>query len=76
LKDNLLRHNLDVIHVEKNVFENIFNSVMNVKGKRKNNDKARKYVGLYRRRNDLLLVETSNDKLLKSRAMGKRTQDV
>ncbi|KAK2370919.1 hypothetical protein QL285_083923 [Trifolium repens] len=32
-KDNLLRHNLDVMHVEKNVFENIFNTVMNVKGK-------------------------------------------
>jgi hypothetical protein len=41
-KHNLLRHNLDVMHVEKNVFENIFNTVMNVKGKTKDNDKARK----------------------------------
>ncbi|CAJ2639558.1 unnamed protein product [Trifolium pratense] len=67
-KDNLLRHNLDVMHVEKNVFENIFNIVMNVKGKTKDNDKARKDVGLYCRRNDLLLVETSNGKVLKPRA--------
>jgi len=27
-KTNLLRHNLDVIHIEKNMFENIFNTVM------------------------------------------------
>jgi hypothetical protein len=30
-KTNLLRHNLDVMHIEKNVFENIFNTVMDVK---------------------------------------------
>ena len=29
---NLIRHNLDVMHIEKNVFENIFNTVMNVDG--------------------------------------------
>ncbi|XP_047155998.1 uncharacterized protein LOC124827058 [Vigna umbellata] len=29
-KDNLLRHNLDVMHIEKNFFDNIFNTVMNV----------------------------------------------
>jgi hypothetical protein len=27
-KTNLLHHNLDIIHIEKNVFENIFNIVM------------------------------------------------
>ena len=27
-KTNLLRHNLDVMHIEKNVFENIFNTVV------------------------------------------------
>ena len=40
-KTNLLRHNLDVMHIEKNVFENIFNTVMDVKGKTKDNIKAR-----------------------------------
>ncbi|XP_043816628.1 uncharacterized protein LOC110624237 [Manihot esculenta] len=38
---NLIRHNLDVMHIEKNVFENIFNTVMNVEGKTKDNIKSR-----------------------------------
>ncbi|XP_058002287.1 uncharacterized protein LOC131179456 [Hevea brasiliensis] len=38
---NMLRHNLDVMHIEKNVFENIFNTVMNVEGKTKDNVKSR-----------------------------------
>jgi hypothetical protein len=29
-KTNLLHHNLDVMHIEKNMLENIFNTVMNV----------------------------------------------
>lgn len=37
-KDNILRHNLDVMHIEKNVFDNIFYTVMDVKGTRKNKD--------------------------------------
>jgi len=41
-KDNLLRHNLDVMHIEKNYFDNIFNTVMDVKGKTKDNEKAEK----------------------------------
>jgi hypothetical protein len=40
-KTNLLRHNLDVMHIEKNMFENIFNTVVDVKGKTKDNIKAR-----------------------------------
>ena len=38
---NLIRHNLDVMHIEKNVFENIFNTVMNVDGKTQDNAKSR-----------------------------------
>ncbi|XP_020229215.1 uncharacterized protein LOC109810217 [Cajanus cajan] len=38
---NLIRHNLDVMHVEKNVFDNIFNTVMDIKGKTKDNANAR-----------------------------------
>ena len=45
-KTNLLRHNLDVMHIEKNVFENIFNIVMDVKGKTKDNIKARLDIAL------------------------------
>ena len=43
----MLRHNLDVMHIEKNVFENIFNTIMDVKGKIKDNIKARLDIDLY-----------------------------
>ena len=36
-----IRHNLDVMHIEKNVFDNIFNTVANIPGKSKDNLKAR-----------------------------------
>ncbi|KAL0316474.1 UNVERIFIED_CONTAM: hypothetical protein Sradi_5525600 [Sesamum radiatum] len=39
---HLIRHNLDVMHIEKNVFDNIFNTVMDIKGKSKDNLNARK----------------------------------
>jgi hypothetical protein len=39
-KTNLLRHNLDIMHIEKNVFKNTFNIVMDVKGKTKDNIKV------------------------------------
>jgi hypothetical protein len=34
-KDNLLRHNLDVMHIEKNVMGNILGTILNIKGKTK-----------------------------------------
>ncbi|KAL0288409.1 UNVERIFIED_CONTAM: hypothetical protein Sangu_2658800 [Sesamum angustifolium] len=34
---HLIQHNLDVMHIEKNMFDNIFNTVMDIKGKTKNN---------------------------------------
>jgi hypothetical protein len=46
-KTNLLRHNLDVIHIEKNMFKNIFNTVIDVKGKTKDNIKARLDIALF-----------------------------
>ena len=36
-----LRHNLDVMHIEKNVSENIIGTLMNIKGKTKDTLKAR-----------------------------------
>ncbi|OIT20623.1 hypothetical protein A4A49_63398, partial [Nicotiana attenuata] len=39
---NSLRHNLDVMHIEKNVFDNIIYSLLNDKDKSKDNIKARK----------------------------------
>ncbi|KAL9379139.1 hypothetical protein Peur_027621 [Populus x canadensis] len=55
-KTNLLRHNLDVMHIEKNVFENIFNTIMDVKGKTKDNIKARLDVALFCNRKNMELV--------------------
>jgi hypothetical protein len=55
-KTNLLRHNLDVMHIEKNVFENIFNTVMDVKRKTKDNIKARLDVALFCNRKNMELV--------------------
>ena len=45
-KTNLLRHNFDVMHIEKNMFENIFNMIMDVKGKTKDNIKTRMDIAL------------------------------
>lgn len=45
-RHNLLRHNLDVMHMEKNVFENIFHTVMDHKAKTKDNKKQKCKIGL------------------------------
>jgi hypothetical protein len=36
-KDNLLPHNLDVMHIEKNVMDNILGTILDIKGKTKDN---------------------------------------
>jgi hypothetical protein len=40
-KDNLLWHNLDVMHIEKNVMDNILGTILDIKGKTKDNLVAR-----------------------------------
>ncbi|WMV07895.1 hypothetical protein MTR67_001280 [Solanum verrucosum] len=67
-KDNLLRHNLDVMHIEKNYFDNLFNTVMDVTGKTKDNVKARLDLPEHCRRPELHLEESANNKLLKPKA--------
>lgn len=47
LSTNLIRHNLDIMHIEKNVFENVFEMVMDIEGKTKDNPKAREDVRIY-----------------------------
>ena len=59
----LIQHNLDVMHVEKNVF----NTVMNVKGKTKDNPKARMDLKVICKRPELELKEY-NGKVLKPKA--------
>ncbi|XP_015162546.1 uncharacterized protein [Solanum tuberosum] len=40
-KDNMIRHNLDTMHIEKNVLDNIFWTLLNVDGKGKDNLNSR-----------------------------------
>ena len=37
----MLRHNLDVMHIKKNVVDNIINTLLNLDGKKNDNLKAR-----------------------------------
>ncbi|KAL8116910.1 hypothetical protein AgCh_023190 [Apium graveolens] len=62
---NLIRHNLDVMHVEKNVFDNVFNTVMNVTGKTKDIDKARLDLKDICKRPALEFRKSSNGKTIK-----------
>jgi hypothetical protein len=38
---------LDVMHIKNNVFENIFNTIIDIKGKTKDNIKARMNIALF-----------------------------
>jgi len=55
------------MHIEKNVFENIFNTVMDVKGKTKDNIKARLDVALFCNRQNMELVRDES-RVIKPRA--------
>jgi hypothetical protein len=46
-KTNLFCHNLNVMHIENNMFENIFNTIMDVKWKIKNNIKTRMNISFF-----------------------------
>ncbi|GJZ77207.1 RNA-directed DNA polymerase, partial [Tanacetum coccineum] len=39
---NLLRHNLDVMHIEKNVFDNVLETLLNLDGKTKDKENSHK----------------------------------
>jgi len=55
------------MHTEKNFFDDIFDTVMNVSGKTKDNGKARMDLALYFRHKDLELKSGANGKLLKTK---------
>ncbi|XP_019237604.1 PREDICTED: uncharacterized protein LOC109217792 [Nicotiana attenuata] len=59
-KHNLLRHNLDIMHIEKNFFDNLFNTIMDVTNKTKDNLKARMDLKEYCRRIELYLTYFNN----------------
>ncbi|KAJ8755630.1 hypothetical protein K2173_022225 [Erythroxylum novogranatense] len=52
-KTNLIRHNLDVMHIEKNIFDNLFNTIMNIEGRTKDNAKSRADLQIFCKRNEL-----------------------
>ncbi|CAL1382751.1 unnamed protein product [Linum trigynum] len=52
-KDNLLRYNLDVMHIEKNVCDNILWTILNVSGKSKDSVKSRLDMALMKIRHGL-----------------------
>jgi hypothetical protein len=54
-RHNLLRHNLDVMHIEKNVFDNVFHTVMDNKEKTKDNINARLDMENYCHRKELMV---------------------
>jgi len=56
------------MQIEKNIFDNIFNIVMNANGNTKDNEKAMIDLTLYCRRKDLELKLGDNEKLLKPKA--------
>jgi len=68
-KHQLLRHNLDVMHIEKNFSENIINTVMDVLGKTKDDIKARMDMSIMCSRSELeLTTRGSTGRLCKPKA--------
>ncbi|XP_027187217.1 uncharacterized protein [Cicer arietinum] len=67
-KTNLLPHNLDVMHIERNVFLNILYTIMDTKGKTKDTFNARLHLADICRRKDLELQDGGGGKLKKPKA--------
>ena len=74
-KDNPIRHNLDIMHIEKNVFDNIFYTVMDVKHKTKDNMKAMMDLKEVCHRYELELQNLSNRIVLKPKASYTSTRE-
>ncbi|XP_060970192.1 uncharacterized protein LOC133037268 [Cannabis sativa] len=64
----LLRHNLDVMHIEKNVCDNIIGTLLDIEGKSKDNLKARKDLEILKIREELWLKKSSSNKFEKPHA--------
>ncbi|CAN1279776.1 hypothetical protein LINPERPRIM_LOCUS17158 [Linum perenne] len=61
---NLVRHNLDTMHIEKNVCDNILGTLLDIDGKSKDNLKARLDLQEMGIRSDLHPIEVSTGKFL------------
>ena len=56
------------MYIKKSVFKNIFNTIMDIKGKIKDNVKVRMDLKEYYKWSDLEIVESNNDKFFKPKA--------
>ncbi|KAL0298795.1 UNVERIFIED_CONTAM: hypothetical protein Sradi_6539300 [Sesamum radiatum] len=61
----LIRHNLDAMHIEKNVFDNILNTIMDIKGRTKDNMNACRDLKIICNRPELELDERRRTLCLK-----------
>lgn len=61
----LLRHNLDVMHIEKNICDNIIGTLLDIDGKSKDNLKARKDLQDLNIHEELWLRKSAIDKFEK-----------
>ena len=60
-KHLLIRHNLDVMHFEKNVFHQVINTIMDVKGKTKDDVNARRDLAARCKRKKLHIQTSEHD---------------
>ena len=72
---NLIRHNLDVMHIKKNIFDNILSTIMNIKWKTKNNAKARLDLATYCKCLHLKLQKDGNGRVYKPKATYSLTRE-
>ena len=64
-----LRHNLDVMHIEKNICENVYGTMLAIDGKNKDTHKAREDLKQMGIRRELHLQITDNGSVVKPPAM-------
>ena len=67
-KDNLVQHNLDIMHIEKNVFDNVFHTVMDNKDRTKDNERSRLDIAQICHRPGLQLEPIGNGRYVKPKA--------
>ncbi|XP_057461897.1 uncharacterized protein LOC130752117 [Actinidia eriantha] len=67
-RDKKFRHNIDVIHGEKNFSENLIGTMLGIDGKNKDTDKARKDLEDKRIRKELWLTQHPNGSYIKPHA--------
>lgn len=64
LQDLSLRHNLDVMHIEKNIFESLIRTLLDIKGKIKYVLNSRKDLANMNIRGDLHPIEVVDNKYM------------